>query len=85
MVKNKWKMFLVALCRIKTQMAGLMTHVWVQILQVEWMSDKIMRAFEDNRNNPFQFKHVKLCHNLGELARVPEPKVSVCVCVCVCV
>ena len=46
---------------------------WVQ---VEWMSDKIMRAFEDNRNNPFQFKHVKLCHNLAELARVPEPKVS---------
>lgn len=43
--------------------------------QVEWMSDKIMRAFEDNRNNPFQFKHVKLCHNLAELARVPEPKV----------
>ena len=47
------------------------------------MSDKIMRAFEDNRNNPFQFKHVKLCHNLAELARVPEPKVShglVCKC-----
>ncbi|PVD25584.1 hypothetical protein C0Q70_13242 [Pomacea canaliculata] len=43
--------------------------------QVEWMSDKIMRAFEDNRNNPFQFKHLKLCHNLAELARVPEPKV----------
>ncbi|KAK7103107.1 cleavage and polyadenylation specificity factor subunit 2-like [Littorina saxatilis] len=43
--------------------------------QVEWMSDKIMRSFEDNRNNPFQFKHVKLCHNLAELARVPEPKV----------
>ena len=40
------------------------------------MSDKIMRAFEDNRNNPFQFKHVKLCHNLAELARVPEPKVG---------
>ncbi|XP_064621428.1 cleavage and polyadenylation specificity factor subunit 2-like [Lineus longissimus] len=43
--------------------------------QVEWMSDKIMRAFEDRRNNPFQFKHVQLCHSLGELARVPEPKV----------
>ncbi|XP_041353692.1 cleavage and polyadenylation specificity factor subunit 2-like [Gigantopelta aegis] len=43
--------------------------------QVEWMSDKIMRSFEENRNNPFQFKHVKLCHNLAELSRVPEPKV----------
>ena len=24
--------------------------------QMEWMSDKIMRMFEDQRNNPFQFK-----------------------------
>ncbi|KAL5009373.1 hypothetical protein ScPMuIL_014954 [Solemya velum] len=43
--------------------------------QVEWMSDKIMRAFEENRNNPYHFKHVKSCHNLAELSRVPEPKV----------
>ncbi|KAK2191744.1 hypothetical protein NP493_46g01093 [Ridgeia piscesae] len=43
--------------------------------QVEWMSDKIMRSFEDRRNNPFQFKHLQLCHSLAELARVPEPKV----------
>ena len=40
------------------------------------MSDKIMRAFEDNRSNPFHFKHLKLCHNLSELAKIPEPKVS---------
>lgn len=26
--------------------------------QVEWMSEKIMRMFEDNRSNPFQFKLV---------------------------
>ena len=39
------------------------------------MSDKIMRSFEDRRNNPFQFKHLQLCHSLAELARVPEPKV----------
>ena len=43
--------------------------------QVEWMSDKIMRAFEDRRNNPFQFRHVQLCHSLAELSKVPEPKV----------
>lgn len=46
--------------------------------QVEWMSDKIMRAFEDNRSNPFHFKHLKLCHNLSELAKIPEPKVVLC-------
>lgn len=43
--------------------------------QVEWMSDKIMRSFEGARNNPFQFKHLQLCHSLAELNRVPDPKV----------
>lgn len=43
--------------------------------QMEWMSDKIMRMFEDQRNNPFQFKHLHLCHNLQDLARTREPKV----------
>lgn len=40
------------------------------------MSEKIMRAFEDQRNNPFQFKHLQLCHSLAELNKVAEPKVS---------
>ncbi|KAH9516014.1 cleavage and polyadenylation specificity factor subunit 2 [Dermatophagoides farinae] len=40
---------------------------------VEWMSDKLMRGFEGQRNNPFAFKHIQLCHNLNELARIPEP------------
>ena len=39
------------------------------------MSEKIMRMFEDNRSNPFQFKHITLCHSLSDLAKVPEPKV----------
>lgn len=43
--------------------------------QIEWMSDKLMRSFEGARNNPFQFKHVQLCHSLHELAKVPNPKV----------
>ncbi|XP_052767669.1 cleavage and polyadenylation specificity factor subunit 2-like [Mya arenaria] len=46
--------------------------------QVEWMSDKIMRAFEDHRTNPYHFKHLKLCHNLSELGKIPEPKVVLC-------
>ncbi|MGH0151590.1 UNVERIFIED_CONTAM: hypothetical protein FKN15_031747 [Acipenser sinensis] len=44
-------------------------------LEVEWMSDKLMRCFEDKRNNPFQFRHLSLCHSLSDLARVPSPKV----------
>nr|KAF6386394.1 cleavage and polyadenylation specific factor 2 [Myotis myotis] len=43
--------------------------------RVEWMSDKLMRCFEDKRNNPFQFRHLSLCHGLSDLARVPSPKV----------
>uniref|UniRef100_A0A8C6WE62 Cleavage and polyadenylation specificity factor subunit 2 n=1 Tax=Neogobius melanostomus TaxID=47308 RepID=A0A8C6WE62_9GOBI len=46
--------------------------------QVEWMSDKLMRCFEDKRNNPFQFRHLTLCHSLSDLARVPSPKVVLC-------
>lgn len=43
--------------------------------QIEWMSDKLMRSFEGARNNPFQFKHLQLCHSLFELSKVPSPKV----------
>ncbi|CAH0550597.1 unnamed protein product [Brassicogethes aeneus] len=43
--------------------------------QIEWMSDKLMRNFEGARNNPFQFKHLQLCHSLHELAKVSSPKV----------
>lgn len=42
--------------------------------QVEWMSDKIMRMFEETRNNPFTFKHITCCHTLSDLLNVPEPK-----------
>ena len=41
--------------------------------QVEWMSDKIINSFTDQRNNPFH----KLCHNLSDLAQVPHPTVSI--------
>lgn len=43
--------------------------------QIEWMSDKLMKSFEGARNNPFQFKHLQLCHSLHELSKVPSPKV----------
>ncbi|CAH1731732.1 probable cleavage and polyadenylation specificity factor subunit 2 [Aphis gossypii] len=43
--------------------------------QIEWISDKLMKSFEGARNNPFLFKHVKLCHNMDDLNKVSEPKV----------
>lgn len=42
------------------------------------MSDKLMRCFEDKRNNPFQFRHLSLCHSLADLTRVASPKVVLC-------
>lgn len=43
--------------------------------QIEWMSDKLMKSFEGARNNPFQFRHLQLCHSLQELSKVSSPKV----------
>ena len=43
--------------------------------QIEWMSEKLMRNFEGRRSNPFQFRHLKLCHNMSEVNKVPSPKV----------
>ena len=35
--------------------------------QLEWMSDTVMKTFDNSRENPFAFKYVNLCHNLEEL------------------
>uniref|UniRef100_A0AAG5CS74 Cleavage and polyadenylation specificity factor subunit 2 n=1 Tax=Anopheles atroparvus TaxID=41427 RepID=A0AAG5CS74_ANOAO len=43
--------------------------------QIEWMSDKLMKSFEGARNNPFTFKHLRLCHTMADLGKVPSPKV----------
>ncbi|XP_026725742.1 probable cleavage and polyadenylation specificity factor subunit 2 isoform X2 [Trichoplusia ni] len=43
--------------------------------QIEWMSDKLTRAFEGARSNPFALRHLQLCHSVGEVSRTPGPKV----------
>ncbi|CAH2265181.1 probable cleavage and polyadenylation specificity factor subunit 2 [Pararge aegeria] len=43
--------------------------------QIEWMSDKLTRAFEGARSNPFALRHLQLCHSIGEVTRTPGPKV----------
>lgn len=35
-----------------------------------------MKSFERAKNNPFFFKHVKLCHNMNDFNKVSEPKVG---------
>lgn len=41
--------------------------------QVEWMNDKIVQSFEAGRNNPFEFKYIKLCRTISELNQVNSP------------
>ncbi|XP_048486095.1 probable cleavage and polyadenylation specificity factor subunit 2 [Plutella xylostella] len=43
--------------------------------QIEWMSNKMTRAFEGARSNPFALRHVQLCHSAAEVHRTPGPKV----------
>uniref|UniRef100_A0A0X3NZP2 Cleavage and polyadenylation specificity factor subunit 2 n=1 Tax=Schistocephalus solidus TaxID=70667 RepID=A0A0X3NZP2_SCHSO len=59
---------------------AMLTHVAYNVFDsakslVEWMSDKIVRTFEDQRSNPFHLRHLQLCHTLDELDFVPDPKV----------
>ena len=39
--------------------------------QLEWMSDEISNKFGGSRHNPFQTQHLRLCHSLEELRRLP--------------
>jgi len=43
--------------------------------QIEWMSEKLMKVMGERKSNPFQFKHLKLCHSMAEVNKVPAPKV----------
>jgi hypothetical protein len=39
------------------------------------MGEKLIKAFESSKVNPFQLKNVKLCHSLIELSQISSPKV----------
>lgn len=43
--------------------------------QLEWMSDAVMRNFDEKRESPFQFRNLRLCHSIEELSRLPSPMV----------
>lgn len=43
--------------------------------QIDWMSEKLMNMMREKRSNPFQFRHLKLCHSMAEVNKVPAPKV----------
>ncbi|KAG9288727.1 hypothetical protein G9A89_004346 [Geosiphon pyriformis] len=58
----------------------LMTHQSYRTLQyaksmLEWMGDSINRQFDTSRENPFEFRYLRLCHRYKDLAKYPGPKV----------
>lgn len=42
--------------------------------QIEWMSQGMMNSFDQKRDNPFSFQHLKLCHKIEELESIPGPR-----------
>ncbi|KAL5108666.1 putative cleavage and polyadenylation specificity factor subunit 2 [Taenia crassiceps] len=59
---------------------AMLSHVGYSVFDftkslVEWMSERILRSFEDQRCNPFHLRHMQLCHTLDQLDCVSNPKV----------
>ena len=44
-------------------------------VQIEWMSETLMKQMGEKKANPFQFKYLKLCTSMAEVNKVPSPKV----------
>ena len=42
---------------------------------IEWMSERVIEKFTRKREQPYDFKHIKLCQTLSEVSSIPEPKV----------
>ncbi|KAF9217059.1 cleavage and polyadenylation specificity factor subunit 2 [Podila verticillata] len=42
---------------------------------MEWMGDTVRSQLTETRENPFQFKYLRLCQRLSDLDRYPGPKV----------
>ncbi|KAG0368815.1 cleavage and polyadenylation specificity factor subunit 2 [Gamsiella multidivaricata] len=42
---------------------------------MEWMGDTVRSQLTDTRENPFQFKYLRLCQRLSDLEKYPGPKV----------
>ena len=42
------------------------------------MYEKIRRSFSEDRYNPFNFKHLKLCDRLDDINKLSYPKLVLC-------
>lgn len=46
-------------------------------IMLEWMGEDLTRHFSQTRENPYEFKYVRLCHKLEDLDNYPGPKVVI--------
>ncbi|ORE20852.1 hypothetical protein BCV71DRAFT_278864 [Rhizopus microsporus] len=44
-------------------------------IMLEWMGEELTRSFSQTRENPYEFKYVRLCHKIEDLDKYPGPKV----------
>lgn len=44
-------------------------------VMLEWMGEDMTRTFSQTRENPFDFKYLRLCHRIEDLEKYPGPKV----------
>ncbi|KAG1068246.1 hypothetical protein G6F60_006073 [Rhizopus arrhizus] len=44
-------------------------------IMLEWMGEELTRKFSQSRENPYEFKYVRLCHKIEDLDNYPGPKV----------
>lgn len=46
-------------------------------IMLEWMSDDVTKNFSQSRENPYEFKYLRLCHRIEDLDNYPGPKVVI--------
>ncbi|KAI8987524.1 beta-lactamase-like protein [Mycotypha africana] len=46
-------------------------------VMLEWMGDDMTKKFSQTRENPYEFKYLRLCHKLEDLEQYPGPKVVI--------
>ncbi|KAI7862820.1 beta-lactamase-like protein [Spinellus fusiger] len=46
-------------------------------IMLEWMGDDLTKHFSQTRENPFEFKYLRLCHKIEDLEQYPGPKVVI--------
>ncbi|KAI9487623.1 MAG: beta-lactamase-like protein [Benjaminiella poitrasii] len=46
-------------------------------IMLEWMGEELTKSFSQSRENPYEFKYLRLCHKLEDLDNYSGPKVVI--------